>query len=166
MAVRITLALATTILLAACGAETAAPLDPDAVYFSAESSGGCAQLGPNCARFDVYGDGRVEAYRTGFDPEEPVATGAIDAALVAELHSETLDTDQAALIASLPPGECRGCYDGIDTSMSFPIPPLAGAIPTFSSVDVELVRTEPLLDLGWRVYEAAQAAVEIPLVSR
>lgn len=163
---RMTTLFVCALLVASCGAETSAALDPDAVYFTAESSGGCAQMGPNCARLDVYGDGTVLAYRIGVDAAEPVATGTIDAALVADLHRETLNTDQAALIDSLPPGECRGCYDGIDTTMTFPIPPTIEAPPTFSSVEVELLRTEPLLDLGWQVYEAAGAAIEIPLATR
>lgn len=163
---RITILVICGVLLAACGADTNAGLEPDTVYFSAESSGGCAQMGPNCARLDVFGDGTVLAYRIGDDAAEPVATGSIDATLVADLYEEMIETDQAALIESLPPGECRGCYDGIDTTMWFFTTTTTGDDPAFSSVDVELVRTEPMLDAGWQVYEAAQAAVEIPLVSR
>lgn len=156
------------LVLASCAGGAATELEPDAVVFRAESNGGCAQLGPNCVRVDVYGDGSVKAYRLGVDQQTPVDTGTIDRNLVIALHSEVSSADLTALHRRLPPGECRGCVDGIDTSMSFPfsvgdktVMPLL-----FSSVEVELDPSEPLFDIAWSVYRAAEAAVDVPVVAR
>jgi hypothetical protein len=156
--------VAVALLAASCAAEVDA-LSPDRAYFSAETAGGCAQMGPNCVRYVVYGDGTVEAFRVGVDDAEPVATGSVDPELVSELDREARSVDQDALLAGLPPGECRGCYDGIDTTMWFFTSP-RGSDPAFSSVAVDLDQNEPLLDLGWELLAAAQAVVEIPIVSR
>lgn len=162
-----TLLLVLAVILASCadGGEAAGP-DPASVYFIGESAGGCAQMGPNCLRVVVFGDGSVEAYRIGGDEQTPVDTANIDGALVETLHREIANTDMHQLIGTLSPGECRGCYDGIDTIMRFYSPPLDVEHPAFSSVDVELDRSEPLLAAAWAVYEAALEVVETPLVAR
>lgn len=158
------LLLTLTLALASCASGDAG-LSPELPYFSGESAGGCAQMGPNCVRVVVYGDGTVEAYRVGGD-ETPIDTGTIDRRLIDSLNREIVNTDMRELIDALPPGECRGCFDGIDTIMRFYSPPLDVEHPEFSSVDVELVRSEPLLAAAWAVYEAALAVIAIPLVTR
>ncbi len=161
---RMLIALGTTLALvaAACGTDTApgAP-GPDAVVLEVEFSGGCAQLGPNCSRLIVYGDGKVEALRVVPGGAELVDTGAIDAGLVIDLHRQIDGTDLAALHDGLGQGECRGCYDGIDTTLRFAETP-----PAFDSVDVDLDGSEPLFAAAFAVIEAAQRAVDIPVVAR
>ena len=163
-----TLLLVLAVIMASCAGGTgeAAGPNPASVYFTGESAGGCAQMGPNCLRVVVFGDGSVEAYRVGGDKQTPVDTASIDDALVETLHREIVTTDMHQLIGTLPPGECRGCYDGIDTVMRFYSPPLDVEHPEFSSVEVELDRSEPLLAAAWAVYEAALGVVETPLVAR
>ncbi len=156
---------AIAVMLAGCASAYSEPV-ADATVLIAESSGGCAQLGPNCVSIVVHGDGEVTAFRITATGSELVDTAVIDRELVIALDRELAATDQDELLASLPPGECRGCFDGIDTTMSFPIYPLPVVTPTFSSVDVKLDRSEPVFAAAWAVYEAAQAVIEVPVISR
>jgi hypothetical protein len=139
----------------------AAP-DADAIVLDVEFSGGCAQLGPNCAQLIVFGDGTVVARRILPGGTERVDSGSIDTALVNALHQVVADTDLAALHRRLPEGECRGCYDGIDTTLRFS----PASSPAFASVDVELESSEPVFQAAFAVLEAAQLVVEIPVVAR
>ena len=75
-----------TVLLAACGATSIPDPGADQIVVVVESSGGCAQLGPNCARFIVYGDGTVETHRIWPAGPELVDTGPIAVDLVFYLH--------------------------------------------------------------------------------
>ena len=139
---------------------------PDHLVLRVETSGGCAMLGPNCVRFDVFGDGSVAGYRVTLEGIEAVGTGSIDQDLVFDLHREVSTTDLGALHERLPPGECLGCVDGTDFTMSF-LPADQPPVPIeFSSVEVELDRNEPVFAAAWRVYAAANSAVEIPVISR
>jgi hypothetical protein len=152
-----------TVILAACGATSVPDPGADQIVIVIESSGGCAQLGPNCARTIVYGDGTVETHRIGPAGPELVDTGAIAVDLVVALHRTVVMTDLAALRTRLPEGQCLGCVDGIDTSMTF----FAGEKQeVFSSVDVELDPIEPVFEAAWAVADAARAATEIPIVAR
>ena len=155
---------AIALMLAGCAPAYSEP-GADATVLIAASSGGCAQLGPNCVRIVVHGDGEVTAFRITATGSELVDTAVIDRDLVIALDRELAATDQDELLASLPPGECRGCFDGIDTTMSFPIDPLPVVTPTFSSVEVQLDRSEPVFAAAWAVYEAAQAVIEVPVIS-
>ena len=156
--------LIAALLLVSCGQATA-DLEAQQIYFRGESSGGCFQLGPNCLRLDVYGDGTVQAYRVGETKDTRVATGSIDPGLVTALYHETVNTDLQALRDELPPGECQGCVDGIDTAMTFLTSPTAEPDTIFSSVDVRLDPSEPLFDIAWKVYRAAEAAVDVPVIA-
>ena len=120
-------------------------------------------MGPNCTRLVIFGDGTVEAYRLAVDGEELVDTGSIDPELMAELDRIVAVTDLDALRSRLPEGQCRGCFDGIDTTMT-----LSGddGPVVFSSLDVELDSGEPVLAAAWAVTAAAQAATEIPILTR
>ncbi len=120
-------------------------------------------MGPNCERFVIYGDGTVEAHRAGENAALPVDVGSIDPDLVTTLHNTVLATDLEALRKRLPPGECQGCYDGTDTLATFAID---GTEVTFSSIDTELTRTEPVFATMWDVIDAAQDATDVPLLER
>lgn len=152
-----------TVLLTACGATSIPDPGADQIVIVIESSGGCAQLGPNCARTIVYGNGTVETHRIGPAGPELVDTGAIAVDLVVDLNRAVATADLAALRARLPEGECLGCVDGIDTTMTF----VAGnKVEVFSSVEVELDPNDPVFDAAWAVADAARAATEIPIVAR
>lgn len=158
------LAIGTALLLAACGsADVSVGVAPTEVVVTVESSGGCAQMGPNCTRLVVFGDGTVEAYRFVADDVDPIGTGTIDPGLVVDLAAVVAATDFDALRSRLPEGECRGCYDGIDTTMSFET---NGGSERFDSIEVELDASEPLFAAAWAVAGAADSAVEVPLLSR
>jgi len=152
-----------TVVLAACGATSIPDPGADQIVIVIESSGGCAQLGPNCTRTIVYGDGTVETHRIGPAGPELVDTGAISVDFVVDLHRTVATADLAALRARLPEGECRGCVDGIDTTMTFFA---SNKEEVFSSVEVELDPTEPVFDVAWAVADAARATTEIPIVAR
>ncbi len=158
------LMIGAALVLAACAAEAPIP-GPGAaqVVLDVESTGGCAQMGPNCTRLVIFGDGTVEAYRVAVDGEELVDTGSIDLELVAELDRIVAVTDLDALRSRLPEGHCQGCFDGIDTTMT-----LAGddGPAVFSSLEVELDSGEPVFAAAWAVAAAAQAATEIPILTR
>ena len=159
------------LLLSACGGTasvsstttTAPPVGPetDTVVLAAELTGGCAMMGPNCERFVVFGDGTVEAYRVGENAAQPVDVGSIDPELVATLHDSVNKTDLDALRERLPPGECQGCVDGIDTLATFTV---NGTEVTFSSIDTKLTPTEPVFAAMWVVIDAARDATDLPLV--
>ena len=153
-----------TVLLAACGATSIPDPGGDQIVIVIESSGGCAQLGPNCARTIVYGDGTVDTHRIGPAGPELVDTGAIAVDLVVDLHRTLATADLAALRARLPEGRCLGCVDGIDTAMTF----FAGEKKeeVFGSVDVKLDPIGPVFEAAWAVADAARAATEIPIVAR
>jgi hypothetical protein len=159
------LMIGVTLLLTACGAADVpiAGPDPGQVVIVVESTGGCAQMGPNCTRLVIFGDGTVEAYRFVIDGEELVDIGMIDPELAAELQTVLATTDLDALRARLPAGHCRGCFDGIDTTMTFPG---AGGPEVFGSIEVELDPSEPVFAGAWAVAAVAEAATEVPFASR
>ena len=142
-----------------------AGLTPEQVLISATGlAAECLRLDDEIGTLSREFDGmmaKLEQARS-----ELVDTAVIDRDLVIALDRELAATDQDELLASLPPGECRGCFDGIDTTMSFPIDPLPVVTPTFSSVEVQLDRSEPVFAAAWAVYEAAQAVIEVPVISR
>lgn len=126
------------------------------LVFSVETSGGCMMAGPNCASYRFFSDGTVELLRLDVETRIPEGTGTIDAALVTAVADELVQVDLEDLYASLPPGECRGCYDGIDTAFIYEVP---GQPNTFASVDVELVETVPLFAATWAALEEAELAL-------
>lgn len=134
----------------------------NSVVLVAELTGGCAMMGPNCERFVILGDGTVKAYRAGESAAQPVDIGAIDPALVATLHEVVRSTNLEALRKRLPPGECQGCVDGIDTLAIFTVD---GAEVTFNSIDTELTSAEPAFATMWVVIDAAQEVTDIPVIT-
>jgi hypothetical protein len=158
------LTIALALLLAACGsADVAAGPAADVVVLEVDSTGGCAQMGPNCTRLVVFGDGTVEAYRFLGQDAELIDTASIDPGLVDSVDEIARTTDFGALRDRLPAGECRGCYDGIDTTMTFHV---EGLVEAFSSVDVGLDPAEPLFAAAWATADAASGSIEVPLLTR
>jgi hypothetical protein len=137
--------------------------------FVVRLEGGCMMMGPNCPVYLFSTDGTVHLVRLGYEEEPPIASTTIDPALVAAVTELVNVTDLDALAGSLPPGECRGCYDGIDVTYVYlatddPAITVAGR---FSSTDVELVPTEPLFAATGAALAAAQSGLEdLPIVSR
>ena len=84
--------------------------------------------GPNCAEYQFYDDGTVEIYRVGTEVTTPEASGMIDQEFIISVQDELVGIDLALLHDSLAPGECRGCYDGIDTTFVYNAP---GSVTTF-----------------------------------
>ncbi|MCL1598863.1 MAG: hypothetical protein M3094_06745, partial [Actinomycetia bacterium] len=120
-------------------------------------------MGPNCATYLIYSDGSVTLERTD-DPGVPVDTGTIDTALVGTVIDLVAATDLDALQADLPPGECRGCYDGIDVTFTYETPEGPVAI---ASIDVDIFASdEPLLTATWSILDAATADLELPIATR
>jgi hypothetical protein len=137
---------------------TTTTLPPEPVLvFTVETSGGCLQAGPNCAAYQFFSDGTVELLRLGVDTTTPEGTGTIDPEFVTAVSEELMAVVSLGdLHASLPPGECRGCYDGIDTTFIYNVP---DQLNTFESVDVELLDAIPLFRATW----AALAEAELTL---
>ena len=124
-----------------------------------DQTGGCMMMGPNCVRYAAASDGAVSVYRLGGPEAELIDAITIDQTLVDDLSQAVAATDLDALRSRLGPGECRGCYDGIDTEVTF----VAGdAVVTFSSVDVEFDPSEPVF-AALEAVIAAVSVVEIPL---
>lgn len=140
---------------------TTIPPDPVLVLTITED-GGCFMMGPNCATYLVYSDGSLELQRTG-QPGDPLDTTTIDVALVADVAALVGTTDLDALRAGLPPGECRGCYDGTDVTFTYETPdgPVA-----FAGTDVDIFVSEPLFTASWSVLETAASNTELPVVTR
>jgi hypothetical protein len=92
-----------------------------------------------------------------------VDSAFVDPALTTDLAWLMTTTDFADLEARLPDGECRGCYDGIDTILVFATTP---SLTAFNSIDTALDPSEPLLQAVWRIVEAAGIATEMPLEAR
>jgi hypothetical protein len=139
-------------------ATTTLPPEPVEV-FTVRLDGGCMMMGPNCPEYRFLSDGSVAVFRAG--EVEPTDTAAINLALVTSVVDLVASTDLEALSASLPPGECRGCYDGIDVTYIY------GPDGVFASIDIELVSTEPLFAATEAALAAAQGALgELPIVSR
>ena len=140
---------------------TTTPPDPVLVLTITED-GGCFMMGPNCATYLVYSDGSVKLQRTG-QPGAPLDMATIDDELVQDVVDRLATTDLDTLREGLPPGECRGCYDGIDVTFAYETP--AGPV-TFSSVDVDIFVPEPLFTATWPILDAASATTELPLATR
>ncbi len=155
------LACSVVLVTTACASEptptTSAHTSPSIIVTVAEE-GGCFMMGLNCATYHIWNDGTVDLFRTG-DPDHLVHTTTIDPSLVARIADELATTDLASLRTTLPEGECRGCYDGIDIDFWY-------GSTGFSSVDVELVKSEPLFDVTWEAFEAAAASTELPVEAR
>jgi hypothetical protein len=141
---------------------TTAPVDPTSVLATVEQTGGCMMMGPNCPTYIIRADGQVTLLRTG-GPAEPVDSTYINPALTTDLAWQMSTTDFTALRAGLPPGQCQGCYDGIDTTFVFM---RRSDTITFDSVETELDPSEPLFATMWRIVEAASLATAMPLEER
>ena len=126
------------------------------LVFTIELSGGCIMAGPNCAQYRFWSDGTIELFRVGIDRTTPEGTAMIDPSLVSDVADHVMAIDLDRLRASLREGECRGCYDGIDTTFTYVV---SDGSPSFASVDVELHDSVPLFAATWAALEEAQLAV-------
>ncbi|MDO9175425.1 MAG: hypothetical protein Q7V62_11525, partial [Actinomycetota bacterium] len=93
-AFRAALAVIGISLLAACGSDsdsgssdttTAPPAPVEALRY--EANGGCQMMGPNCATWVVYTDGRVEIFRTGENAPAEITGSIPEAEISAWLES-------------------------------------------------------------------------------
>jgi hypothetical protein len=165
---RVGMLVAVAIVATACtstvdgSVTTIAAIDPTSVLATVEQTGGCLMMGPNCPTYVIRADGQVTLERTG-NSGDSVDSAYIDPALTTDLAWQMSTTDFAELRAGLPPGECQGCYDGIDTAFIFRTNQHA---VTFSSVETDLDSSEPLFATMWRIVEAASLATEMPIEQR
>jgi hypothetical protein len=111
-------------VLAACGDDSndseASPTSTEAPATEAlryVANGGCQMMGPNCATYVVYTDGKVEIFRTGENTPAEV-TGAIPAGEIEAYLESVADVDVAALTDEVGPGTCNACVDGIDVVLT------------------------------------------------
>lgn len=126
-------------------------LAADAVVMIWSQTGGCAQAGPNCFRYEVLADGTVTSYREGATEVE--VTAQVDRALVTAFVETVNATDVDALVATLPAGEMTATFDGVDFTLEAPFNGL-----NLSSIDVEFVTSEPLFSAANDLAAAAAAA--------
>ena len=130
--------------------------------------GGCYMMGPNCTTTLVMSDGSFGVYRN--DPVDVMAVpesldeaeyrGAVD---VADLARTVAATDFTTLRASLGPGECMACVDGID----YRVRVFTGAGPEdLASVDYEFDEAIAFFAELAEVRRAAAAAGTLELVPR
>ena len=172
------LLVALAVLPAACGDDegatspTSTPAStttaPDtvpapAVVLRYVEMGGCQMMGPNCPTYLIYGNGAVEVYRTGEDGPAvlmgQLADGEIDAFLAA-----ATSVDFAELAATVGPGTCNACVDGVDVTVTMELPD--GEV----QLDSTVVNFDPandfFADLQTLIADAAAATGEMPLVQR
>ena len=135
---------------------TTAP-GPRTLVVTITEDGGCFMMGPNCATYLVYSDGSVELMRTR-ELGEPEATTTVDPDAIQEVTDLLASTDPETLRASLPEGECQGCFDGIDTTFTYET--TDGQV-SFASTEVELVLSESLFAATWQVRNAAAENLEL-----
>lgn len=125
--------------------------------------GGCQMMGPNCPTYLVFDDGTVEVHRTGEDGPAVLTgrlpDGEIDAFLAA---AATIDFEELA--ATVGPGTCNACVDGVDITLTLELP--SGEV----QLDSTVVNFDPandfFADLQTLVTDAAAATGEMPLVQR
>jgi len=156
----------TTVPTATVPSTTTSSLSTEpAVVFTVEDAGGCMMMGANCAGYRFWSDGSVEIYRAdGSTGTAAEISGSIDSELVARVSAELGTTNLPELRSSLPEGECRGCYDGIDTTFTYET--VAGSIP-FASTEVELDLSVPLFAATADALQAARTALDpLPIQER
>jgi hypothetical protein len=126
------------------------------LVFTVELDGGCMMMGPNCAGYRFFSDGTVELYRTNQDTDAAEHDSTIDMSLVSAVSEELGSVDLTELRAMLPEGECRGCYDGIDTTYIYE---RTDGQTEFDSTKVELLSSIPLFGATETALLAAQEAL-------
>ncbi len=164
------LALLPAVALFATGCGQSDSVEPPAtelagvrVVFVWSETGGCAQGGPNCARYEVAVDGTVETFRVAGADEaaEPAATGQVDPALVQDWRDAVADEDLDALRARAGEGEMAAAFDGIDFLV---INPVTGV--ELSSVLTDFDETEPVFATAFALARAAATVAPLELQMR
>lgn len=148
-------------------ASTDAPDSPadvvadDTVVFVWTETGGCAQGGPNCARYEVGADGTVSTFREGADAAEPEVTGQVDVDLVAAWRAAVASEDIDALRARVGEGEMTAAFDGVDFLLQDPDSGLE-----LSSVDTAFTLGEPFFEAALDLATAASNAAPLEFEMR
>lgn len=133
--------------------------DPVLVY---EATGGCQMMGPNCPKFVVYPDGKVEIYRAGEQGPAEV-TGTIDLEALAAFLAVAEAEDFDALVDRLPPGTCQACVDGVDILLDLK---LNGQTESLNSSVVAFDEGEPFFAALTTLIEQVSAVGELPIEQR
>ncbi len=140
--------------------ETPAEVLPnDAPVFVWTETGGCAQAGPNCARYVVSADGTVNTFRG--DSTEVAATGTVAAEPLAEWLRVTGATDIEMLIERAGPGELTAAFDGVDFVLEAP-----HIEATLSSVDLEFSPSEDYFAAAIALASSAADAAPLDFETR
>ncbi len=142
---------------------TSTPPGPPRPVLATVQAGGCNWLGPNCATYLIWSDGTFELFRTtdsraapdGLLDElalaQPEQSGHLSKDAIQNLTRVIADTDFPRLLASLGPGQCLACVDGVDTML---IMPIGDQVESLNSVSVAF---EPELPIFAAVAEAEKA---------
>jgi hypothetical protein len=133
--------------------------DPVLVY---EATGGCQMMGPNCPKFVVYPDGKVEVYRAGEQGPAEV-TGTVDPASVQAFLDVAEAEDFDALVGRLPPGTCQACVDGVDILLDVK---LNGQTESLNSSVVAFEESEPFFAALTTLIDQVSAVGELPIEQR
>lgn len=131
-----------------------------AAIFIATQSGGCVQIGPNCAEHSLFRDGRVLVTRNNSDTIE--AEGTIDLGQVDSWIDLVTATDFDSLKARLQQGICAGCLDGIDFEYTIQVD---GDTTEFNSIMHNFDEAEPFFAMTAGMYEAMQNAAPLEILS-
>jgi len=134
----------------------------DQTVFVWTETGGCAQGGPNCGRYEVTVDGTVSVTRAGPDAAgEPEATGQIDAALVQAWRDAVAAEDIDALRERVGVGEMTAAFDGTDYTLTNPVTGLE-----LSSVETNFDPAESAFSTAFAVAAAAREAAPLEFEMR
>ena len=134
--------------------------DEGAAIFIATQSGGCVQIGPNCAEHSLFSDGRVSVTRNNSDTIE--AEGTIDLGQVNSWLDLVTTIDFDSLKARLQQGICAGCLDGIDYEYTIQ---LDGDTTEFNSIMYNFDEAEPFFAMTNGMYEAMRNAAPLEIQS-
>lgn len=134
----------------------------DRVVFVWSETGGCAQGGPNCARYEVTVDGTVATYREGAtDDGGPAAVGSVDPALAQAWRDPFDGVDLDALRERVGEGELTAAFDGVDYTVSNPVVGVE-----LSSVETAFDESEPVFATAVALAAAARTAAPLEFQMR
>jgi hypothetical protein len=140
------------------------PSSADGPVLIYEATGGCQMMGPNCPRYEVFADGRVEIYRGG-ENEPAEVTGTVDAetvaAFLATADREASDFD--AFVERLGEGTCLACLDGVDILLDVKI---NGKSQSLNSTVVSFDSSEPFFEALDTLIAEVSAVGELPIEQR
>jgi len=142
--------------------EMAGELAGDRTVFVWVETGGCAQGGPNCARYEVTVDGTVSTTRDGLEVSaEPEAIGQVDPGLVQAWRDAVADEDIDDLRSRVGDGEMTAAFDGTDYTLTNPVTGLE-----LSSVETNFDPAEPAFATAFALAGAAAEAAPLEFEMR